>query len=213
MGMQKSSALLHSEIQRMLHYNAGAGLPDKKKTEIGVFSQIAKTNSFPEDQAKWLCTPENWVEKMRGYWKALGHDLPKDWKFKVRKNKNNGFEIREYVHEGLPGWVECFVRWDGSQVIFGFYLFPYAAFDPEEGDIPEPGTADFHKDGCECLGIEGEKALGENAQFLRDVWTKAPRAAPIVKADRANAEKDLRPNTRCWCGSGKKYKRCHGNLR
>ena len=33
---------------------------------------------------------------------------------------------------------------------------------------------------------------------------------PVVEQRRVDPEKNLNRNDPCWCGSGKKYKRCHG---
>jgi preprotein translocase subunit SecA len=34
--------------------------------------------------------------------------------------------------------------------------------------------------------------------------------APVVEQRRVDAEEQIGRNDPCWCGSGKKYKKCHG---
>lgn len=49
------------------------------------------------------------------------------------------------------------------------------------------------------------EAEAAKARTARLAPTLAPRFAEAPK-------KNLRPNDRCWCGSGNKFKKCHGNL-
>jgi preprotein translocase subunit SecA len=35
-------------------------------------------------------------------------------------------------------------------------------------------------------------------------------AAPVVQQRRVDADQAIGRNDPCWCGSGKKYKKCHG---
>ena len=53
---------------------------------------------------------------------------------------------------------------------------------------------------------------------LRLAWRRWPRRAseasddglPVVEQRHVDPERDIGRNDPCWCGSGKKYKRCHG---
>jgi preprotein translocase subunit SecA len=38
----------------------------------------------------------------------------------------------------------------------------------------------------------------------------AEAAAPVVQQRRVDADQAIGRNDPCWCGSGKKYKKCHG---
>jgi preprotein translocase subunit SecA len=52
-----------------------------------------------------------------------------------------------------------------------------------------------------ALGDPGEQALAEG---------QAPSAAPVAVEQRHRDENEPGRNDPCWCGSGKKYKKCHG---
>jgi preprotein translocase subunit SecA len=62
----------------------------------------------------------------------------------------------------------------------------------------------------QVLSYEHETAAGAEviaaAGGLAPVATMEPVQHQIVK----DAERDVGRNDPCWCGSGKKYKRCHG---
>ena len=48
------------------------------------------------------------------------------------------------------------------------------------------------------------------AESSGDGETPSEDPFPVVEQRRVDPEKNLNRNDPCWCGSGKKYKRCHG---
>jgi preprotein translocase subunit SecA len=72
--------------------------------------------------------------------------------------------------------------------------------DYSGGQLPEQFTADAD------LLAEGdiEAQAADNGQALS---TPTPRAAPVQRNEREKVGR----NEPCWCGSGKKFKKCHGS--
>jgi preprotein translocase subunit SecA len=56
------------------------------------------------------------------------------------------------------------------------------------------------------------EAAGTGAAVGPDGFPVAaePEAAPVVEQRRVDAEEQIGRNDPCWCGSGKKFKKCHG---
>lgn len=77
-----------------------------------------------------------------------------------------------------------------------------------EDDTEEPEFAVFDENGPPSVSGQRLDAFG-NAIWavydLREIWRSlGPRVEPVRKPE-APGRNDL-----CWCGSGKKYKKCHG---
>jgi preprotein translocase subunit SecA len=53
------------------------------------------------------------------------------------------------------------------------------------------------------------EAAGTGAAVGPDGFPE-PEAAPVVEQRRVDAEEQIGRNDPCWCGSGKKFKKCHG---
>ncbi|MCS7006162.1 MAG: preprotein translocase subunit SecA, partial [Gaiellaceae bacterium] len=60
------------------------------------------------------------------------------------------------------------------------------------------------------VGAEAIAAAGGTATALAAPPVAAPPGAPPVHKQAINEHKDIGRNDPCWCGSGKKFKRCHG---
>jgi preprotein translocase subunit SecA len=53
-----------------------------------------------------------------------------------------------------------------------------------------------------AAGAAGAAALGEEYDELE--------APPVVEQRRVDQTEQIGRNDPCWCGSGKKFKKCHG---
>ena len=58
--------------------------------------------------------------------------------------------------------------------------------------------------------IEGAVEISEYLYRLRELELMHDGKIPIMVQERANWPKKIGRNELCPCGSGKKYKRCHG---
>jgi preprotein translocase subunit SecA len=61
-----------------------------------------------------------------------------------------------------------------------------------------------------AAGAEAIAAAGGAATALAAPPGPAPPDGSFAQAPAVNEHKDLGRNDPCWCGSGKKFKRCHG---
>jgi preprotein translocase subunit SecA len=61
-----------------------------------------------------------------------------------------------------------------------------------------------------AAGAEVIAAAGGAATALAAPPAPAPPGQLPVQQQAVNEHKDIGRNDPCWCGSGKKYKRCHG---
>jgi uncharacterized protein len=77
-----------------------------------------------------------------------------------------------------------------------------------EDDTDEPTVSMHSEDGPPSVSDERLNAFGAAiwaVYDLRQVWQSlGPRTDPVRKTDEPGR------NDPCWCGSGKKYKKCHG---
>ena len=53
-----------------------------------------------------------------------------------------------------------------------------------------------------------ETALSRRSDVKND--QELDMMMPVVEQRQLDPERDVGRNDPCWCGSGKKYKRCHG---
>ncbi len=80
----------------------------------------------------------------------------------------------------------------------------YQGLSPEAGGNGAGGLSYEHET---AAGSEAIAAAGRPANALPPAGGNgAGPAAPMVKS----AEESIGRNDPCWCGSGKKFKRCHG---
>lgn len=170
-----------------------AGVPNASERQIARLRGICVAHPFPVEQAVNLKCPLAIYGWYKDAWEKLAAGTPDK---KIRCNKDGGFEIRRFEHDSMHGFIEGFVRWNGHEVVFGFYGLPYNDAEDDAGrDLTQ---------GFECLGSEKPETLAEHGEFLDQVWKEAPRIKQL------KGEKKPRPNDPCECGSGKKFKRCCG---
>jgi preprotein translocase subunit SecA len=61
-----------------------------------------------------------------------------------------------------------------------------------------------------AAGAEAIAAAGGAATALAAPPQPAAASGSFAQAPVVNEHKDIGRNDPCWCGSGKKYKKCHG---
>ena len=77
-----------------------------------------------------------------------------------------------------------------------------------EDDVDEPEVSPLYEDGAPSTSIARLTALGEAiwaVYDLRELWQSLGPKIETVRKEAAPGRNDL-----CPCGSGKKYKKCHG---
>jgi preprotein translocase subunit SecA len=77
-----------------------------------------------------------------------------------------------------------------------------AGFNPAP-DRPQGNLSYEHADAAGLELLAAAESSGEGEAQSEDPF-------PVVEQRRVDPEKNLQRNDPCWCGSGKKYKRCHG---
>ena len=119
----------------------------------------------------------------------------------------------EYQHEGHLMFQELGVSIHEEVVLTLFH----AQLAPEEADelqrsqqaVNGGRLAYEHESlaGAEAIAAAGGSAAGTATMAMTGgTTTTAGAPRPIVKSDRENIGR----NDPCWCGSGKKFKKCHG---
>jgi uncharacterized protein len=77
-----------------------------------------------------------------------------------------------------------------------------------EDDTGKPEVCMYSDDGPPSTSMARVEAFGEAiwaVYDLRQLWRSlGPRQEPVVKTAEPGR------NDPCWCGSGKKFKKCHG---
>jgi preprotein translocase subunit SecA len=79
---------------------------------------------------------------------------------------------------------------------------PNQQFQPAT-ERPQGNLSYEHADAAGLELLAATEASGEGETPSEDPF-------PVVEQRRVDPEKNLQRNDPCWCGSGKKYKRCHG---
>ena len=79
---------------------------------------------------------------------------------------------------------------------------PNQQFQPAT-ERPQGNLSYEHADAAGLELLAATEASGEGEAPSEDPF-------PVVEQRRVDPEKNLQRNDPCWCGSGKKYKRCHG---
>ena len=109
----------------------------------------------------------------------------------------------EYTSEGHKMFEELSVA-IREEVVFTLY---HAELAPEE-------AADLSFDGQQAgngsLTYEHESAAGADAIAAATVGEIAAQSAPRPQQRQVSEQQKLGRNDPCWCGSGKKFKKCHG---
>jgi preprotein translocase subunit SecA len=95
---------------------------------------------------------------------------------------------------------------------------------PEDGgggsgsgpSVPQPGgngggsNGNLRYEHESLAGADAIAAAGGTAAVAAGVGGESPQAAPVVQTVVKGDHGNVGRNDPCWCGSGKKYKRCHG---
>ena len=107
----------------------------------------------------------------------------------------------EYTSEGERMFTDLGRAIRGEVVL---HLF-HAELAPEEAqqlDADADGrTATLQYEHETAAGAAGDRAGGRRTRSCRAAATQTVQASPSEKVGR---------NDPCWCGSGKKFKKCHG---
>jgi len=74
---------------------------------------------------------------------------------------------------------------------------------------PPPGNGNLQYQHDTASGAEAIAAAGGGATSVGTSFAPGPGGATAT-ATAVNEHKDVGRNDPCWCGSGKKFKKCHG---
>ena len=69
---------------------------------------------------------------------------------------------------------------------------------------------DKHTGTCFCGAVEVDLASDVAADAAIDRHFQHDSFAPQVEQRRVDESEQIGRNDPCWCGSGKKFKKCHG---
>jgi preprotein translocase subunit SecA len=107
----------------------------------------------------------------------------------------------EYTSEGERMFTELGAAIRAEVVL---HLF-HAELAPEEAQqLTQTQTTNGN------LSYEHEIAAGADAIAAAGGATSVSTGAPTATAVRSSPNEKLGRNDPCWCGSGKKFKKCHG---
>ena len=91
------------------------------------------------------------------------------------------------------------------------YMFHIEAAEQPEVESAQPADVDYTYQDEPVQGFRAleQQAAAEDLTELED--EPEPRGAPVAVEQRiVSDEERIGRNDPCWCGSGKKYKKCHG---
>ena len=83
---------------------------------------------------------------------------------------------------------------------------PGAAFGQPAGSQTRPGSVSY-SGGSGAVGALGTAA---GSQYVADYEDEEAEPLPHVEQRVLQADEQTGRNDPCWCGSGKKFKKCHG---
>jgi preprotein translocase subunit SecA len=194
---------------------------DELREEVDVTDREALVEEFVEDALEAYSDREE----------ALGSDLAREVERyvilqTVDQRWREHLEAMDYLREGVHlrafAQKDPLVEYRGEgHVMFEelgqtirqevvFTLFHVAV------QVEEPALEPMQAAGGE-LHYEHETSAGADAIAAAGSAATALAAPPVASSGRlpvqqqaVNEHKDLGRNDPCWCGSGKKYKRCHG---
>jgi preprotein translocase subunit SecA len=118
----------------------------------------------------------------------------------------------EYQHEGhlMFGELGLAIHEEVVLTLFHAQLAPEEADELQRQQASNGRMQYEHESlaGAEAIAAAGGSALAGSATMALTggATTTAGAPKPIVKSDRENIGR----NDPCWCGSGKKFKKCHG---
>jgi preprotein translocase subunit SecA len=93
-----------------------------------------------------------------------------------------------------------------EEVVLTLFHAQIEVNEPELEPVQGNGNLQYQHEtaaGAEVIAAAGTGAGAVGTQF-------APQTGGTATATAVNEHKDVGRNDPCWCGSGKKFKRCHG---
>jgi len=117
----------------------------------------------------------------------------------------------EYQHEGHIMFQELGLAIHEEVVLTLFHaqLAPEEADELQRAQQANDGRMQYEHEslaGADAIAAAGGGATATMAVAGGATTTTAGAPKPIVKSERDNIGR----NDPCWCGSGKKFKKCHG---
>jgi preprotein translocase subunit SecA len=80
----------------------------------------------------------------------------------------------------------------------------------EPAPAPTRGNGNLQYEHETAAGADAIAAAGSSAASVGTSFAPQAGGTATATATAVNQHKDLGRNDPCWCGSGKKFKRCHG---
>ncbi len=114
----------------------------------------------------------------------------------------------EYTSEGERMFTELGRAIRGEVVLHLFHaeLAPEDAQGLQQQAVPAPGS----NGGGNGANLQYEHGAAQGAQAIAQAGGEAVPAAAGTQTIQASPHEKLGRNEPCWCGSGKKFKKCHG---
>ncbi len=86
---------------------------------------------------------------------------------------------------------------------------PFA--QPAGGTATRAGSITYSGgSGAESVGALAAATAGGGMLTIEDGYEEEELVMPVVEQRKVADEEQIGRNDPCWCGSGKKYKKCHG---
>jgi hypothetical protein len=165
-----------------LKVQKGTSLPSKAALDRLKFDAVIAQNPITEANCKCMFMPLEYVQKLAHAWDTLREPVPIDL---------NDFGVRVESHPSRHGFVIMTARYYKGAVHPGVELI----WDVDDG--AEEEVLKFE---------EGDGEIENHPEsFWKEVWSPFLAVTQIV----IDVPK-IQPNSRCGCGSGKKYKKCCG---
>jgi preprotein translocase subunit SecA len=90
------------------------------------------------------------------------------------------------------------------------YMFHVETPPPVEREAAQPARVDYTYQEEPIQGFQALEAAVAQDSTLTAVAEAAPPPSPVVEQRIVSEEQRIGRNDPCWCGSGIKYKKCHG---
>ena len=209
---QRLKILKASEISEMINSfideitkNMESALENyKNSNNLKIFSSEVKTNFgnvFQQSQIESFAkmNKKTFVEKIKNIFKET-----RDERIKVLgKDQNNQVEKRIFLQMLDFLWRSHLQYLEQLRQVIG--LRSYGQKDP---------LAEFRKEAFELFEALLFKVKSDTIKFLINLKVVVQKEEEVKKQNRIPAEKKekISRNAPCTCGSGKKYKHCHGKV-
>jgi preprotein translocase subunit SecA len=202
-------------------YGTDMTVDELREEEVDLTSREALREEFLEDAL------ETYAEREQGLGPELAREVERFVILQVvdqrwREHLESMDYLREGVHLRAFAQKDPLVEYRGEghkmfeelgatireEVVFTLF---HVAVEVEQPGL-EPMQAhdgDFHYQHETSAGAENIAAAGGSAATALAAPPAASTALPIQQ-QAVNEHKDIGRNDPCWCGSGKKFKKCHG---